>query len=93
MRYVIKRETTGKVGRREYDHQVSILHHFPSFNQALEILKTRKDTFQSPIFKAKIIDPDSDFYVILQSRDLDCIIRYWIEKEERTEPELPWWLL
>ena len=92
MRYVIKRETTGKVGRSEYDHRITILHHFQNFDEALTVLKTKREIFRNSGFNAKTLGPDSDYYVILCSKELDCIDRYWIEPE-RAEPELPWWLL
>ena len=91
MRYVIKRETTGKVGRCEYDHRVIILKYFSTYNDALAAMKSRKEVFQGTKFNVKMLGPDNDYYVIFSSRELDCIDRYWIEAE-CSEPELLWWL-
>ena len=92
MRYVIKRETTGKVGRCEYDHRVIILRNFSTYNDALAAMKSRKEEFMGTKFNVKTLGPDHDYYVIFCSKDLDCIDRYWIV-EENPEPHLPWWLM
>ena len=91
MRYVIKRETTGKVGRCEYDHRVTILRNFSTYNDALAAMKSRKEEFKGTKFNVKMLGPDNDYYVIFSSKELDCIDRYWIETE-RSEPELLWWM-
>ena len=91
MRYVIKLETTGKVGRSEYDHRIIILRNFPTYEEALAAMKERKSTLSGNKFNARVLGPDNDFYAILSSKDLDCIDRYWIEIE-RSKPEVPWWI-
>ena len=91
MRYVIKRETTGKVGRREYDHRIIILRDFSTYEDALSAMKTRKSSLCGNKFNAKVLGPDNDYYAIFTSKALECIDRYWIEKE-RFDPELPWWI-
>ena len=91
MRYVIKRETTGKVGRREYDHRIIILRDFPTYEDALAAMKERKSTLSGNKFHARVLGPDNDYYAIFKSKDLDSIDRYWIEKE-RSKPEVPWWI-
>ena len=90
MRYVIKRETTGKVGRREYDHRIIILRDFPTYNDALAAMSERKSLLRGNKFNARVLGPDNDYYAILCSKELDCIERYWIDIE-RSEPEVPWW--
>jgi len=92
MRYVIKRETTGKVGRSEYDHRIIILRNFPTYEDALSAMKLRKNTLLGNKFNAKVLGPDNDYFAIFNSKDLDCIDRYWIV-EENPVPHLPWWLL
>ena len=91
MRYVIKRETTGKVGRREHDHSVNILQSFDSFDEALVVMKTRRQELEGEKFNARTFGPDSDFYVVFCGKELDCVQRYWV-KEEDPEPLMDWWL-
>ena len=92
MRYVIKRETTGKVGPREHDHRITILRNFPTYDEALSALKERKAMFQGTRFNVKTLGPDRDYYAIFSTKALDCIDRYWIV-EENPNPHLPWWLM
>ena len=92
MRYVIKCDTTGRVGRHIFDHRITILHHYTNRDDALSFLKHKKDALRDSRFNAHTLGPDSDFYAILASKELDCINRFWVEKEQ-SEPERPWWLM
>ena len=92
MRYVIKRERTGKVGRCEYDHRVIILRDFSTYNDALSAMRSRRIAFMGTKFNVKMLGPDNDYYVIFNSKNMNCIDRYWIV-EENPVPHLPWWLL
>ena len=92
MRYVIKCDTTGRVGRHTFDHRITILHHLSSRDEALTFLQNKRASFRDSRFNAHTLGPDTDYYVILASKELDCIVRYWFEKEP-SEPERPWWLM
>ena len=92
MRYVIKRETTGKVGRCEHDHRVNILQDFDSFDEALAVMKARRQELEGERFNVRTFGPDNDYYVAFNSKELDCIERYWIVAEKQ-EPEIYWWLM
>lgn len=91
MRYIVKRETTGKVGRCEFDHSVTLLRDFSTHDEALAMMKARRQLFLGTRYTVKLFGSDTDFYVIFCSKELDCIERYWIEKEN-PGPHLPWWM-
>ena len=91
MRYVIKRERTGKVGRCEYDHRVIIFRSFSTYNDALAAMRSRREEFKETKFNVKMLGPDNDYYVVFSSKELDCTDRYWIETG-RSETELLWWM-
>ena len=92
MRYIIKRDTTGTIGRHEHAHRVLILNHFSTRDEALAALRAKRASLQSSSFTTFTLGPDSDFYVYCRSPRLNCIDRYWV-MPERSEPELPWWML
>ena len=75
MRYVIKCDTTGTIGRHEHAHRVLILNHSSTRDEALAALRAKRASLQSSSFTTFTLGPDSDFYVYCRSPRLNCIDR------------------
>lgn len=82
MSYVVKRETTGRVGRCKYDHRILSLKEFPTWDEAVAEAQARKREFSKPKYCSAIYGPDDDYYVVLRNEHYDCVDRYFIDQEQ-----------
>ena len=82
MRYVIKKEFTGRNGWWESYRRVENVKFFFTFREALDELKVIKMQFTSPKSKAVIFGKDQDYTILRDTKYGHWITRYWLEKEK-----------
>lgn len=85
MSYIIKRETTGRVGRYHYDHRLLELKSFDSWDEAVAEAVARKQEFEDPIYNAKVFGSERDYYVVLNNDVFECVDRYFIDYYEEDD--------
>ena len=81
MPYIVKRETTGRVGRCHYDHRILELKSFDTWDEAVAEAVVRRREFDKPTFNASVFGPDDDYYVVLKDDHFDCVDRYYIDHD------------
>ena len=81
MPYIVKRETTGRVGRCNYDHMIQELNSFDTWEEAVAEAVARKREFEKPTYNASIIGPDNNYYVVMKDDHFDCVNRYFVESD------------
>lgn len=85
MPYIVKRETTGRIGRDSYDHRILELKSFNTMDDALSEVVAHKRELENPIYNASIFGSDHDYYVVLKIVFFDCIDRYFIEYQQEND--------
>ena len=66
MRIIVKKETTGRIGRRDYYRSVEIVKNCASYNEAYVLLEAKKQELTGPKFEGKSYGGEYDFYVTLK---------------------------
>ena len=83
MRIIVKKETTGRIGRRDYYQSVEIVKSCASYNEAYVLLEAKKQELTGPKFEGKPYGSEHDFYITLKSKRIDCLLHFWYEPEQR----------
>ncbi|MBR5661031.1 MAG: hypothetical protein IKW99_05720 [Bacteroidales bacterium] len=85
MPYIVKRETTGRVGRCNYDHMIQELKSFDTWEEAVAEAVARKREFENPTNNTSVFGPDNDYYVVLKSDHFNCVDRYFVESDQQRD--------
>ena len=85
MRIIVKKETTGRIGRRDYYRSVEIVKSCASYNEAYVLLEAKKQELTGPKFEGKAYGSEHDFYITLKSKRIDCLLHFWYEPEQERE--------
>ncbi|MBO4916544.1 MAG: hypothetical protein J5374_01530 [Bacteroidales bacterium] len=82
MRIIVKKETNGRIGRRDYCRSVEIVKSFDSYKEAYAFLDAKKLELTGPGFEGHYYGGDRDFYITLKSERIDCLLHFWWEQEQ-----------
>ena len=81
MRYVVKKEFTGRNGWVErYRHSDNVKFFF-TFREALDFMEARRIQLTNPKFKFVAFGGERDFTILRNTKYGYWILRYWVEKE------------
>ena len=80
MRYVIKKEFTGRDGWVELYRYVQITKYFCTSKEALDELEVIKMKFTGPKSKAVVFGSERDYTILRDTKYGHWITRYWVEE-------------
>ena len=81
MRFIVKKEMTGRIGQRRHCREVANVKYCDSWEEAFEMLGRKRKELTGPRFSGRFYGEEKDFYIVLQSHSLDCILHFWIEQD------------
>ena len=82
MRIIVKKETTGCIGQRDYLRFVEIVQNYDSYDEAYAFLESKKQELTGPGFEGKPYGSEHDFFITLKSKRIDCLFHFWWEQEQ-----------
>ena len=88
MPYIVKRETTGRVGRYHYDHRIIDYKTYETWDEAVAKLTSIRQALSKPKYGAIIHGPEHNYYVAMNNEHYDCIERYYIESIYENDAEV-----
>ena len=81
MRYIVKKEFTGRNGWVERYRQTDSVKTFPTLQEALDELESRRILLTSPKTNNIFFGGPRDFTILRDTKYGPWILRYWLEKE------------
>ena len=81
MRYVVKKEFTGRNGWVERYRVIDDIKYYSTLQEALDELEVIKMQFTGPKSKAIIFGSDRDYTILRDTKYGHWITRYWVEEE------------
>ena len=82
MRYVVKKEFTGRNGWVERYRQIDDVKYFDTLQEALDFMEARRLELIGPKFKGTFFGGSQDYTVLRDTKYGPWITRYWVEKAE-----------
>lgn len=81
MRYVVKKEFTGRNGWCERYRHVDNVKYFSSLQEALDELEVIKLQFTGPKSRAIVFGGERDYTILRDTKYGHWITRYWVAEE------------
>ena len=85
MRYVVKKEFTGRNGWVERYRQIDDVKYFDTLQEALDFMEVRRLELIEPKFKGAFFGGSQDYTVLRDTKYGHWLTRYWVEKEPDQE--------
>lgn len=82
MRYIVKRETTGRIGRESFMRAVEHIKECGTMDEALASLRARYSLFSGPGGGGRCYGSEEDFFIVIRNAEADCIRHFWMEAED-----------
>ena len=82
MRYIVKKEFTGRNGWVERYRHIDDVKCFNTLQEALDELEVIKLQFTDPKSKAIVFGSEQDYIVLRDTKYGPWLLRYWLEKEK-----------
>lgn len=79
MRYIVKKETTGRIGCQRFTRIVEDVKVCETRDEAIANLSAKHILLTSPKFSGKFYGWEQDFFVVIENKEMDCIKHFWIE--------------
>lgn len=82
MRYIVKRETTGRIGRESFMRAVEVVRVCGTMDEALASLRARYSLLSGSRGAGRCYGSEEDFFIVIRNVEADCIRHFWMEAED-----------